>query len=139
MLDTEVKAGTAIYVPFYEADRLEGKTSFNVFMLKDNELFLGLLTPPVLTEFGSGLYSLLFTFPVVGRYTIAIDGNIQAYVNVVYKESKAILKDLDDSAQGSYLYDKRTGLLTLLRQNGSVLRTYTVVDNNEQTSRELIS
>lgn len=139
MLNTEAKTGSSFYVPFYEEDRIEGKTNFTVFIIKDNAIFLGLPSPPVLTEFGNGLYSLEFILTAAGRYSIAIEGVLCAYVNVVDKDSNSILKDLDDAAQGSYLYEKRTGLLTLYRQNGIVLSTYTVVDNNEQTSRELIS
>ncbi|HET8688142.1 MAG TPA: hypothetical protein VFM18_16020, partial [Methanosarcina sp.] len=61
------------------------------------------------------------------------------YIHVVSKDVYSILYDLDDIGQGSWRYDKTTGVMTLYRQNGMVLRTFNVLDNNSQTSRELIS
>lgn len=139
MLNAEIKTASTAYVPFYDSQFLEGKTSFIVTILKDNEIFFGLTTPPVLSEFGNGLYSLSFVFTESGYYAICIEGAIYAYFKVVTRGSNDILQDLDDSSLGSYLYNKETGLLTLLRKSGSELAKYTVVDNNQQTSRELIS
>lgn len=139
MLNAEVKTGSQIDVPFYDAQYLEGKTSFNITILKGNEIYLDLGSPPALTEFGNGLYALSFVLNEAGYYAICIEGNIYAYLTVVTKGTNDMIQDLDDVALGSYLYDKETGLLTLYRQSGSILATYTVVDNNQQTSRELIS
>jgi hypothetical protein len=138
MLNAEFTTGTVIYVPFYDNENLEGKTSFNIRILKDNELFLGLVDPPDLQEFGSGLYTISFTLSEAGLYAVCIDGVVAAFLSVVPKSSNLILRNLEDQALGSYFYNKETGVLTLYRQDGSVLRTYNVVDNNAQTSRELI-
>lgn len=139
MLNAEVRTGTTVYVPFYDHQYLEGKTSFSITILKDNELYLGMQTPPTLTEFGDGLYSLAFVLAEAGYYAVCVEGIVYAYLIAVTKSSNDILQDLNDVTLGSYRYDKETGLLTLYRQTGGVLTTYTVVDNNQQTSRELIS
>lgn len=139
MYNTDIKVNTVLAIPFTDPQLLEGKTSFSMTLLKDNSIYLGLAVPPVLTEFGNGLYSFEYTFNATGVYTVFIEGEIRGMINVVDKESRTILKDLDDGAAGSYLYDKRTGLLTTYRVNGSTLHTYTIVDNNDQTSKELIS
>ena len=139
MFTTEAKVNTTLAIPFTDPELLEGKTNFTFTLVKDNEVYLDLATPPVLTEFGNGLYSMSINFNATGSFVVFIETEIRALVTVVEKLSNTILRDLDDAERGSYLYDKRTGTLTKYRTNGDVLDTYTVVDNNDQTSRELIS
>lgn len=139
MYTTDIKVNTTLAIPFTDPQLVEGKTNFTMTLLKDNAVYLGLSQPPVLTEFGNGLYSMEFLFNATGVFVVFIEQEIRAIVNVVDRDQRSIIKDIDDALSGSYLYDKRIGTVTLFRQNGQVLHTYTVVDNNDQTSRELIS
>lgn len=137
-ITTDIKVNTTLKIPFTDPELLEGKTSFTTILLKDGDLYTGLSTAIVFEEQGSGLYTVAIDFNTTGYFTVYVEGEVRAYVHVVAKDVYSILTDLDDVAQGSWRYDKATGVLTLYRQNGSVLRTYTVVDNNDETSRELI-
>lgn len=87
---------------------------------------------------GNGLFSITFTPTTTGRYEIYVNAKLQGQVEVVSKTAQSLLTDIVDEALGSWSWDKTTGVLTLLRQNGSTLKTYTVVDNQSTASRELI-
>lgn len=137
-ITADIKVNTSLKIPFTDPALLEGKTSFTSILLKDGDLYTGLSTPIVFEEQGSGLYTASINFNATGYFTVFIEGAVRAYVHVVSKDVYSILTDLDDVGQGSWKFDKAAGTLTLYRQNGSVLRTYNVTDDNNETSRELI-
>lgn len=137
-ITTDIKVNTTLKIPFTDPDLLEGRVSFTSILLKDGDLYTSLSTPITFEEHGNGLYTAVINFNATGYFTVFIEGVVRAYVHVVSKDIYSILTDLDDVAQGSWRFNKATGELTLYRQNGAVLRTYTVVDNNNETSRELI-
>lgn len=137
-ISRDIKVNTALKIPFLHPQLLEGVTTWTFMLLKDGELYTGLATPPVFTENGSGLYSVEINFNSTGYFTVFVGEAIAGYINVVTKDLYSTLADLDDVAQGSWAFDKVTGVLTLYRQGGAVLRTYTFTDNNNVTSRELI-
>lgn len=136
-INTDLKVNTTLIIPFTDPQLLEGKVSFGFTLLKDGIIYTGLSTPVTFVEYGSGLYGASINFNSTGYFTVFVEGEVRAYVNVVTKDVYSILTDLDDVAQGSWLYDKKAGTLTLYRQNGSILKTYTMIDNNDQTSREI--
>lgn len=61
-----------------------------------------------------------------------------ARVEVVEKDIYSYLETLEDVAIGSWTWDKKEGLLTLLKKNGSTLGTYRVEDTSTQAYRERI-
>lgn len=89
------------------------------------------------SEVGNKLYVVTFTPTTTGVYTLFVNGQIQATIEVVTKTLQTLATDLLDEALGSWTWNKTTGVLTLLRQSGSQLATYTVVDNSTTASREL--
>lgn len=138
-ISRDVKVNTVLIIPFTHPDLVEGETVFPTKILKDGVIYTGLATPPVYEEQGDGLYSIAINFNSTGYFTVFVSGQIAGYVNVVSKDVYSILSDLDDVAQGSWHFNKKTGILTLYRQSGAVLRTYDFKDNNDQTSREIAS
>ena len=137
-ITTDVKVNTNLTLPFTHPQLAEGETTFSFMLLKDGEVYTGLSQLPVFQEAGNGLYTVTINFNSTGYYTVFIEGSIAAYVHAVTKDMYTILSDLDDVAQGSWRFDKKTGVMTMYRQNGAVLRTYNVLDNNDESSRELI-
>ena len=137
-ISTDVKVNTDLTLPFVHPQLAEGETSFTFMLLKDGEIYTDLSQAPVYNEAGNGLYTVTINFNSTGYFTVFLEGVISAYVHVVTKDSYTILTDLDDVAQGSWKFDKKTGVMTLYRQNGAVLRTYQVISDNDQDSRELI-
>lgn len=133
------KINVPLKLPFTDPELLEGKVSFTIMLLKDGVIYTDLAAPLTFEEHGNGLYSVNITLNATGYFTVFVEGEIRAFVHVVTKDVYSILTDLDDAAQGSWRYDKITGVMTLYRQNGSVLRTYNIIDNNNESSRELVS
>jgi hypothetical protein len=87
---------------------------------------------------GTGnLYNLSFTPTSTGVYNLFCFGEIQARINVTTRSDQSFLQNIEDEALGSWTWDKSTGVLTVLRQDGSTLNTYNVVDNLTTASREL--
>ena len=85
------------------------------------------------------MYVVTFTPTTTGRYTIFVQGQIQATIDVVTKTLQSFALDTSDEALGSWSWDKNLGVLTILRQSGAVLATYTVTDNQDLASRERLT
>ncbi|MNK27618.1 hypothetical protein D3C87_459800 [compost metagenome] len=85
------------------------------------------------------LYNFTFVPASTGTYTLHAFGDIQARVEVVTKSVYNSLRDILDESIGSWQWDKTTGGLVMLRQDGATLATFTVVDNLTTSSRERIS
>ena len=108
----------------------------------DAQLFLnGAVSPivPVFTSLGGGAWSVTFTPTATGIYSLFVYGSIQVRVQCVTKSLYSMLANVEDEALGSWQWNKETGVLTILRQNGSVLATHNVVDNLTEASRERVS
>lgn len=89
---------------------------------------------------GTGpLYNFTFTPNATGTYILYAFGAIQGVVNVVTQDLYTITRNIQDEAIGSWQWDKVGGTLTMLRQDGTTLATYTVVDNLTTSSRERTS
>jgi len=89
---------------------------------------------------GTGnLYSLTFTPTSTGVYDVFCFGELQARVNVTTRSDQSFLQNIEDEALGSWSWDKTTGVLTLVRQDGTTLNTYNVTDTLTEASRELVS
>jgi len=114
-----------------------GITTFSDFLVLKDGVFI--LLSPTFTEVGSKLYTVTFTPASTGRYTVFVEGSIQAQVEVVAKTTQSLILDTLDEALGSWSWDKATGVLSLYRQTGTVLATYNIVDNSTTASRERVS
>jgi hypothetical protein len=85
------------------------------------------------------LYKMTFTPTVTGTYILYAFGQLQGVVNVVTQSLYTITKNIQDEAIGSWSWDKTAGTLIMLRQDGTTLAQFTVVDNLTTSSRERIS
>jgi hypothetical protein len=103
-------------------------------------LFNGVVvvTPVItVTDVGTkGLYNFGFTPQATGTYVVYAYGAIQAQVEVVTTSVYTALQNLQDEALGSWNWDKVGGTLAMLRQDGTQLATFAVVDNLTTASRE---
>lgn len=95
---------------------------------------------PVFVQQGSTVFwSVTFTPTATGVYTLYAFGAIQFRAQCVPTLSYQLLTDITDEALGSWTWDKTTGTLTILRQNGSTLAVHTALDSLTNASRERVS
>lgn len=85
------------------------------------------------------LYNFTFTPITTGIYTLHAYGAIQGTVEVVTQSMYTALRNLQDESLGSWVWDKTAGTLTMLRQDGTTLASFAVVDNLTTSSRERTS
>lgn len=78
-----------------------------------------------------------FTPTSSGVATVVAFGQVQERVLVVQKLSRTMLANVEDEALGSWQWNKQTGTLTLLRQDGSTLANFVAMDSVAQASREI--
>lgn len=96
-----------------------------------------LVTPTVTTtSLATGIWSVSFTPTATGVYTILGWGSVQDRINVVSRSLYSYLVNLEDESLGSWSWDKTTGVLQMVRQNGTALASFSVVDDNSISSRE---
>lgn len=84
----------------------------------------------------SPVWSVTFTPNSTGNWSLFAFGAIQERVKVQTKSIYDYLRNIEDEALGSWSWDKDTGVLTLLRQDGSALATFNVSDGIDLSSRE---
>lgn len=99
------------------------------------------VTPAVsFASAGAGpLYNFTFTPATTGTYLLYAFGAIQGVINVVTQSLYTITRNIQDESLGSWQWDKVAGTLVMLRQDGTTLAQFTVVDNLTNSSRERIS
>jgi hypothetical protein len=86
-----------------------------------------------------GLYTYTFTPILTGTYILYAYGAIQAQVNIVTQTLFSAVQNLQDEALGSWQWNKVANTLVMLKQDGTTLATYTVIDNLTESSRERTS
>lgn len=95
---------------------------------------------PIFVQQGvSPFWSVSFTPNSTGIYTLYAFGAVQFRIVSVPKLTYLMVSNIEDEALGSWTWDKTTGTLTILRQNGTVLATHTALDSLTQSSRERVS
>ena len=78
-----------------------------------------------------------FTPNSTGRYTVALQtGELLGVVDVVARTLQSYARNIEDEALGSWQWNRTSGTLQLLRQDGSVLANFTVTDTLTDSSRE---
>lgn len=130
--DTQVNL--PIKLPFTSVNLATGLASFNNvrFLIDGVNTVIAYTT----AEIGNGLYVMTFTPAVTGLYTIFIEQTIAGTVNIVTKPLYTYLKNLEDEALGSWSWSKTAGTLTLTRQDGNPLATFSVADDLTTASRQ---
>jgi hypothetical protein len=108
----------------------------DLVFIKDGHV---LTQPPAVTfsDLGMhGMYSFTFTLSQTGSYVMYAYGDIQAQIQVVTKSMFTFLQNIEDEALGSWQWDKVAGTLVMLRQDGTNLANFTVVDSLTEANRE---
>lgn len=127
----EWKVNTEVKLPF--VGPTTGLTSFPEFKaLIDGEVTV---VVPTFTEIGDGLYLASFVPTVTGRWSIFVADGLREF-SVVDRLSSEILRNLEDEALGSWVWDKNSGVLTALRQDGTELCKFNVSESSVSSSRE---
>lgn len=122
-----------VKIPFVSTNNVTGIVSFtNVFLLKDGVVNAATVTT---VEIGNGLYVATFTPTTTGKYALYIEKFVQGAVNIVTKSLYTFIQNLEDEALGSWSWDKNTGILQFMRQDGSTMAGFAVVDNLTTASR----
>lgn len=113
-----------------------GQTYVDTKIFKDN----GVVASPSVTivELSPGLYSFTYTPLATGLFTIYVAGQVQAYVDVVDRTTNSIVKNIEDEALGSWVWDKVGGTLVMQRQTGTTLASFNVIETNVSASRERV-
>ena len=94
----------------------------------------------VLPITGTTVYSASFTPVETGYYDFVVDGVVIGSVDVVTRDVFSFLHNLEDQALGGWEWDKSTKVMTIYRQDGSVLGTYSSDDTLEAAySRQTIT
>lgn len=86
----------------------------------------------------TGVFTLRYTPLSTGNYSVYVAGQIVGQLNVVAKSVYTFLKNIEDESLGSWSWDKQAGTLTMLRQDGTSLANYNVIETLLLASRELI-
>lgn len=123
-----------VKIPFTSVALATGLTVFTPRFLLEGITWVA--TPVTYTEIGGGLYTINFTPTSVGNLSIFVEGVLLPSIEVVSRSTSSILQNLEDESLGSWTWDKVTGKLEVLRQNGSSLAKFNVVDNISNASRE---
>jgi hypothetical protein len=122
-------------IPFTSTALATGLTVFTpVFLLNG---VLNVPTDITYTEISGGLYTLNFTPTTSGSYTLFIGGLVYPF-EVVTRDIMTVLRSIEDEALGSWQWNKITGSLSLLRQDGSALASFLVTDNADAATRERV-
>lgn len=80
-----------------------------------------------------------FTPVTTGLHTLVmLDGTVVANVDVVTRTLQSYLRNVEDEALGSWVWNRADGTLQMLRQDGSVLANFAAVDTQTESSRERI-
>lgn len=84
------------------------------------------------------IYSVTFLPYETGVYVVLVDEVVIDTVEVVFREALSYLRNLEDQALGSWEWNKTTKVMTLLRQDGSVLAEFDTDDTLEEAYSRLI-
>jgi hypothetical protein len=97
------------------------------------------ITPTIVQIGSTNAWRITFTPTATGIYSFYAFGSIQLQAQSVAKSTSGVLANIEDEALGSWTWDKETGVLTVLRQNGTTMATHNVVDTLTTASRERVS
>lgn len=125
-----------VKIPFTSVGLATGLTSFSPrFLLNGSTL---VVTPITYSEIGSGLYTINFTPVVSGLLSIFIEQTLIRDIEIVNRTNTVILQNLEDDTLGSWTWDKALGTLNVIRQDGTPLANFKVIETTSNASRERI-
>jgi len=136
MIHRTVEANTPVVLTLLSPTGETGEQGpADLVLLRDGAVVT--TTEVTVTDVGiHGLYNFTFTPQSTGTYTLYAYGAIQAQVEVVSTSIYTYLRNLEDEALGSWQWNKAEGTLIMLRQDGTELASFAVVDNLTEASRE---
>ena len=88
---------------------------------------------------GTGVYSVTYTPLTTGKYILYAAGSFFASLDVQARTVYSYLQNIEDEAVGSWVWNKQAGTLQMIRQDGTVLGNFAVVENITTASRERTS
>lgn len=109
---------------------------FSLVVTKDG--LVSSVPTPALYEPSPGLYNFSYTFSEPGLHHVFENGSLIATIHVVEKASHLRLKDLEDVAMGSWIWNKQTAKLEFYRQDGNKFAEFDVVEDAQVASRERV-
>lgn len=112
---------------------VSGTGTLNAFVVNNGSM----LSVTTSTQLDATTWMVTFTPTNSGVYSVVAFGQVQERVLVVTKLSRTMLTNVEDEALGSWQWDKQTGVLTLLRQDGSTLASFNALDSLTSASREI--
>lgn len=112
---------------------VSGTGTLNAFVVNNGSM----LPVTTSTQLDATTWMVTFTPTNSGVYSVVAFGQVQERVLVVTKLSRTMLTNVEDEALGSWQWDKQTGVLTLLRQDGSTLASFNALDSLTSASREI--
>lgn len=92
----------------------------------------------IVTNVALGIYSVTFTPAETGQFDVVVDGVVVASIEVVTRSVFSFLQNLEDQALGSWEWNKSTKEMSLFRQDGTLLGSYTADDTPEEAYSRLI-
>lgn len=125
----------SVSIPFTSIGLTTGKTVFTPYFILNGAISA---IVPTYTEVGGGVYLLHFTPTSSGVLSIFIEGYLLSPMEIVGKLLNTTIQNLEDSSLGSWTWDKVAGVMSLLRQDGSVLANFNVVDTITNASKERV-
>lgn len=128
-IETTVGSTTKIYF-----NTTPGASFPDAMVLKGSAVLGG--ASVTIVEIGNGLYVADYIPTSTGVHCVFAGGKVLARVEVVQKSSQAMLKNIEDECLGSWKWDKQSGLLEMIRQDGTLLASFEVTENLELASRE---
>lgn len=127
---------TPVYLPVVSTT-VSGQTIPSIRFIRDGQLDPTIYSVSEI-DAGQNLYSVSFFPDAPGVWHVYLEGKVVAGFKIVNKDYEEYLKNIEDEAIGSWQWNKTTGQLQLFRQNGDPFQQFTIVDNNLETSREII-
>lgn len=111
----------------------EDTTALSVYLSNAPATGVSLSTAPIANTVFS---TVSFTSQTSGVFWLTNATKVLASIEVVAKPLRTMLQNIEDEALGSWSWDKVSGSLVLLKQDGSSLASFTVVDTQTVSSRE---
>jgi hypothetical protein len=123
-----------IKIPFTSVGLVTGLTAFTpVFLLNGVAITI---TPITYTEIGGGLYTINFTPKAVGSISLFVEQGLRLDIEIAQRTNTQVLQNLEDSSMGSWIWDKVAGTMKMIRQDGTLLANFNIVDTLNSASRE---
>lgn len=148
MINITTSVGQSVGIPIMDTTGITTFPTLN--LLTDNNTnvstpnairSLGMtgLSTPLEIGLNAGIYSVVFSATATGNYYVSYRGLVVAHIRVESQDIMSLVKDIQDEALGSWVWNKAAGTLTMIRSSGTTLSTYSVVDSLTTSSRNRLT